>query len=75
MTDESPLVDRAGAAAILTISVAKFDRMVKAGLAPCGVSVGTRSVRWLRAELLAWLHAGCPDQSSWELMKSPAASP
>ncbi len=48
------------AAALLAIGTSTLHRLVARGVAPAPVKVGG-ATRWRRADLLAWLAAGCPD--------------
>ena len=37
-----------------------------AGKIPAPVTVGARSLRWIRQTIVEWLAAGCPDRSTFE---------
>ena len=59
------LVDADGAAALLSISVPHFRKLVRDGrIGPEPVKLG-RSVRWCRRELEQWADAGCPPRHLW----------
>jgi predicted DNA-binding transcriptional regulator AlpA len=55
------------AARLCGISRASWHRLRAAGRLPPVVRLG-RSCRWRRAELLAWVDAGCPDSRVWSAM-------
>ncbi len=57
------------AAKLLGISRALFFRMNSAGKLPLPVYLSSRCPRWRRAELLAWLAAGCPDRLTWTKLR------
>jgi len=62
---EPETLNRKQAARLLNVSLATLDRMHVGGRMPRALRMGT-CVRWTRAELVAWLAAGCPDRNSWE---------
>lgn len=35
---------------------------------------GTRAIRWIRSELLAWRASGCPRRQKWEAMRKGGRS-
>jgi excisionase family DNA binding protein len=62
----------AEAAKMLNISESHFHDMRREGLlGPEPVRLG-RSVRWRRAELDAWLNAGCPNRQTWQVSRGDA---
>jgi predicted DNA-binding transcriptional regulator AlpA len=64
---EAALVDAATAAQICDVSRSKWWSMFSAGRTPRAIrTLGKRCPRWRRAELLAWIEAGCPDREAWE---------
>ena len=63
---EPAAFDARGAAQFLCISRAHLMRLVASGRAPAGVKLGTRRI-FPRAELAAWLAAGCPVR--WEAIR------
>jgi predicted DNA-binding transcriptional regulator AlpA len=64
-------VRRAEAAKLIGISTPTLDRWDSLGLLPRGLKLaGTKS--WRRAELLAWVEAGCPDRRTWESTRKAA---
>ncbi len=66
---ECPLLLKpADAARLLGISRATFYRLHSSGHLPLPVRLG-RSVRWRSGELKAWVEAGCPERSRWEVME------
>lgn len=64
LSDPALLVDDRAAAAMLGISRAHLHRLRAAGKFPVGVKLG-RALRFDRAELTAWVGAGCPDMAIW----------
>lgn len=63
------LVDIRGLAALLSRSVASLERDQAAGRVPAPVYVGG-SKRWRRAEVEAWVAAGCPRRDRWEAARA-----
>ncbi|MCX5670336.1 MAG: AlpA family phage regulatory protein [Planctomycetota bacterium] len=59
------LIDAAEACRLLGIGRSLFFALKSAGRLPDPVHLG-RSVRWGRAELTAWVAAGCPPRETWE---------
>ncbi len=53
------LIDTAAAAELLHVSEAHARRLADAGQVPGCVRLG-RCRRWVRAELVTWIEAGCP---------------
>lgn len=68
LTGEPLLISDTAAAALCGVSRASWHRLRAAGRIPPGVKLG-RSVRWNRAELVAWTGAGCPDARTWAAMR------
>jgi excisionase family DNA binding protein len=58
------MVSRAQAAKLLQVSIGTIDRLKREERMPQPNRIG-RAVRWNRAELLAWVDAGCPDCNEW----------
>lgn len=56
------------AAQLCGISRSTWLKMQTTGRIPRPVHLG-RCVRWLRSELLAWLHAGAPPRERWEAIR------
>jgi excisionase family DNA binding protein len=56
------------AAKLLGISKRHFASLNSQGRVPRPINLG-RSVRWSVEELRAWLAAGAPERSRWELLK------
>ncbi len=54
-------------ASLLGVSLRHIRRMDAAGKLPKPVRLGY-SVRWLAAEIEAWLTAGAPDRRRWQMM-------
>lgn len=59
----------AAAAELIGVSQSHFYQLLRTGRLPRPIRLG-RSVRWLRAELEAWLAAGAPSRSRWESLRS-----
>lgn len=59
------------AAALAGVSRASWHRLRSAGKLPPAVRLG-RSVRWSRAELVAWIAAGCPPAVLWAEVQAGA---
>lgn len=66
-------LDAKGVAELLDISQRHVWKLHAGGLIPRPLRFG-RSVRWNRAELLAWLEAGAPSRDEWESRKASAAN-
>lgn len=65
MNDAEPLLlDAQHTARLLGICRAGVYRGVANGRIPAPVRIGRRTL-WRRAELLAWVNAGCPPVSRW----------
>jgi predicted DNA-binding transcriptional regulator AlpA len=61
------LLRRDGVAELLGMSYSTVGRMSRRGLIPAPVRLGgTGNPLWRRAELRAWVAAGCPDRRTWE---------
>jgi predicted DNA-binding transcriptional regulator AlpA len=54
-------------ARLLAVSVVTARRMKAGGQLPRHVLV-RESKRWVRAEVEAWIGAGCPEQRKWEVI-------
>lgn len=50
----------------LKASTKTIQRMNDAGALPQPVTVGARSLRWVRQTIVEWLAAGCPDRATFE---------
>jgi predicted DNA-binding transcriptional regulator AlpA len=69
LPDPEPLlISDLDAAALCGVSRATWHRLRASGRIPPGVKL-SRCLRWNRAEILAWVEAGCPDQRIWSAMK------
>src|SRR6516162_6860453 len=62
---ESLLIPDTVAAALAGIGRSTWWRLHAAGKTPAAIKIG-RAVRWNRAEIVAWIEAGCPDRLTWE---------
>lgn len=61
VADDGPaILDQVALGRLLGISVREVQRRRKDGRIPRGTAIGPRSVRWVRADVLAWLRAGAP---------------
>jgi predicted DNA-binding transcriptional regulator AlpA len=65
---EPIVVSRRALARLLDSSVRSIDRDYSAGRLPKALMLGGRK-RWRKAEILAWIAAGCPDRKRWEVLK------
>ena len=63
--DANLMVSKRQAAELLQISTRTIDNLRSEGHMPQPIRIG-RAVRWNRAELVAWVDAGCPDCNEWE---------
>jgi predicted DNA-binding transcriptional regulator AlpA len=63
------LVSDRDAAALCGLGRSTWWRLHSAGKTPAAVKLG-RSVRWNRAELEAWISAGCPVRRECEAMRA-----
>ncbi len=59
----------AEAARFIGVSPSHFYALQKTGRLPLPVRLG-RCVRWRRAELTAWLDAGCPALERWTVIRA-----
>jgi len=66
---EPLLVPATEAARLAGVSRATWCRLRSSGKLPESVRLG-RSVRWRRAEVVAWIEAGCPDARTWAAMEA-----
>jgi predicted DNA-binding transcriptional regulator AlpA len=67
-----PTLTRPELAIYLHRSVPSIDRDDAAGRLPRAVRIGRRKL-WRRAEIDAWLLAGCPPRSEWEAIQAAAS--
>ena len=63
--DVNLMVSKQQAAKLLQISTRTIDNLRQEGRIPQPNKIGT-AVRWNRAELVAWVDAGCPDCNEWK---------
>lgn len=63
-----PTLTRKQFAPLINRSLASFDRDEQLGRLPRSFRIGNRKL-WRRAEVEAWLEAGCPTLDVWEAMK------
>lgn len=63
------LLTRRAASRYLSMSPAKLDRLNAAGLCPRPLKIGG-CVMYRRAELTAWIAAGCPDRRTWDALRA-----
>jgi len=57
------------AARLADVGRSTWWRLHAAAKTPAAVKLG-RNVRWNRAEIEAWVAAGCPDRRTWEAIKA-----
>ena len=63
--DEEPaLITPRELAHLLSVSVRTLWRLRTTGRLPVEIRLGG-SVRWQRADALAWIAAGCPERQAW----------
>ena len=62
------LLSVASLAELLELSTRQVRRLDSTGKIPQPHRLG-RSVRWRRAEILAWQNAGMPEREAWEIIK------
>ena len=65
------LCDADDAAALCAVSRSHWMNLHTQGKVPLPVRLG-RAVRWSRAELDAWIAAGCPARAKWQTMRDRA---
>lgn len=53
----------------LRLSAKTIRRMHVDGKLPQPVTVGTRSLRWVRQTIVEWLAAGCPNRATFEAIR------
>jgi hypothetical protein len=66
---EGLLIDIDQLSVLLRRSVTSLERDQSAGRLPVQVYVGG-SKRWRRAEIVAWVSAGCPSRARWEEIRA-----
>lgn len=71
--DGAKLISCILAAAECGVSRSAWYKLVASGKAPRPVKLG-RSTRWRRAELEAWIRAGCPPWNTWRTMNKEGAN-
>ncbi len=62
---EPALLRAKAAAALCSVGLATWWRWDAAGRMPRGAKIGGARL-WSRAELLAWIDAGCPGRAEWQ---------
>ncbi len=70
-TEQSLLMPDTAAAALAGVSRSHWHKLRAAGKVPPSVRLG-RKVLWKRAEIAAWIDAGCPDSRMWAAMQESA---
>jgi predicted DNA-binding transcriptional regulator AlpA len=74
-SQEALLIDDRAAAALASVSRSTWHVLRAAGRVPPCVRLGIgrrKIVRWRRAEIVAWIDAGCPDSQVWAAMQASA---
>ena len=66
--DEPALLTPRELARLLSISVRTLWRLRTSGRLLAEIRLGG-SVRWQRADALAWIAAGCPDRQTWAMRR------
>lgn len=69
--DAALLIPDTAAAALAGVSRSTWHVLRAAGKVPPCVRLG-RAVRWRRAEVAAWIEAGCPDGRTWAAIQACA---
>ena len=70
------LVTDVQAADLVNVSRSHWRTMDAGEHVPARVKLQGRNALWSRAEIEAWVRAGCPGRKTWEFIKaSPAARP
>ena len=69
LEDMHLMVSRSQASELLQLSTRTIDNLKRDGLMPEPIRIG-RAVRWNRAELVAWVDAGCPQCSEWQYVST-----
>src|SRR5262245_29970923 len=60
---------------LLSVSRTTLGRWLRAGkVGPAPVRVNSRVLRWNVTEVLAWVRAGMPERSQWEVLKQREAA-
>jgi len=67
------LLDATQASKLLGVSRATFWTYHSAGKVPLPIRLSPRVVKWRRAELEAWVQAGCPRRAMWHYPPAPDA--
>jgi len=67
MSHDSLLLRCGEAARLCAVSKVSWHRWDSAGRIPQGLKIGGAKV-WRRAELEAWIAAGCPNREKWLLI-------
>ena len=65
-------IDDWTSAALAGVHRSTWQRLRAAGKVPPCVRLGRR-VLWRRAEIVAWIEAGCPDSREWAAMQAAAS--
>jgi predicted DNA-binding transcriptional regulator AlpA len=61
-------LDASEAAALIGIARSTFWKLHASGRTPAPLRMSGRVVRWRRAELAAWVAAGCPAREKWKFL-------
>ncbi len=64
------LIDISQLARLLGVSKPTVERLKAAGKLPRHVIVSAGCHRWRRAEVEAWVRAGCPDAATWAALSN-----
>ncbi len=74
LSPPSLLVDRAGLARMLGVSLRQVYRLDDAGRLPAALALGTCK-RWSIEEVGCWVRAGAPPRRAWQNLRSAVAAP
>jgi predicted DNA-binding transcriptional regulator AlpA len=64
--DVALLITAETAAALCGVSTRTWRRLEETGVVPRPILLGRRMKRWLRADFIRWIEAGCPPRREWE---------
>lgn len=62
------MLDSIQAAQLLGVARSTFWKLYSQGLVPEPVRLSDRVVRWRKAEMEAWVGAGCPPREKWKFL-------
>lgn len=71
---KSELIDVVEVARMCGMSQSMYKKLYCMEMTPEGIKLG-RLRRWRRAEILAWIEAGCPCRSKWTVVRKDFYKP